>query len=318
MLSVLSLMAAFVLDLLFGDPAIIPHFVVGIGKTITICEAFLRKAFPKSRNGERLAGVVLAILVPLLWSGGVLLLIAYVGRVHPWAGFFLQTFFCWQCLAARSLEKAAKKVKNALKKGIAEGREAVAQIVGRDCNRLNEAAVIKATVETVAENTCDGVIAPIFWIAIGGAPLGVLYKAVNTLDSMVGYKNERYIDFGCASARLDDVMNFIPARISALLMMLSAPLCGCSLGNAVKIYLRDRKNHKSPNSAQTESVCAGALGVILGGGAYYFGSWVDKPTIGDDNRPIEPQDITRTDKMMLMSSLLAVITAILIRMAVAL
>ena len=277
-----AILPGFVLDWLFGDPACIPHLVVGIGNMITRFEKGLRRAFLKTPNGELSAGVVLAVSVPLISFGLCHLALWLGGLIHPAVRLALAALFCWQCLAARSLAQAGQRVEQALASAdIDDARRAVAQVVGRDTAALDRAGIIRAAVETIAENTCDGVIAPLFWLAVGGAPLGVFYKAVNTLDSMVGYKNERYLYFGRASARLDDAMNYIPARMSALLLVASAWLCGFNAQNAWRIFKRDRYNHKSPNSAQSESACAGALGKRLGGGAFYFGRPGQTPTIGD-------------------------------------
>lgn len=309
-----AILLGFVLDWLFGDPVFIPHLVVGIGKMITRFERGLRKAFLKTPNGELSAGVALAVSVPFMSFGLCHLLLWLGGFIHPCMRLILASLICWQCLAARSLAQAGEKVEKALASpDINDARQAVAQVVGRDTTALDRAGIIRAAVETVAENTCDGVIAPLFWLAVGGAPLGVLYKAVNTLDSMVGYKNEKYLYFGRASARLDDVLNYIPARISALLMITSARLCGFNAQNAWYIFKRDRYNHKSPNSAQSESACAGALGIRLGGNAVYFGRLVEKPTIGDALRECEPRDIGRANRLMLCTSALGLLAVLLIR-----
>lgn len=309
-----AILLGFVLDWLFGDPVFIPHLVVGIGKMITRFERGLRKAFLKTPNGELSAGVALAVSVPFMSFGLCHLLLWLGGFIHPCMRLTLASLICWQCLAARSLAQAGEKVEKALASpDINDARQAVAQVVGRDTTALDRAGIIRAAVETVAENTCDGVIAPLFWLAVGGAPLGVLYKAVNTLDSMVGYKNEKYLYFGRASARLDDVLNYIPARISALLMITSARLCVFNAQNAWYIFKRDRYNHKSPNSAQSESACAGALGIRLGGNAVYFGRLVEKPTIGDALRECEPRDIGRANRLMLCTSALGLLAVLLIR-----
>ena len=235
-------------------------------------------------------------LITLLISWG-LLWILY--RIHPLLGFAAELLLASLTLAAKSLKTESMKVYAELQKGDLEGaRHAVSMIVGRDTQVLDQTGVTKAAVETVAENTSDGVIAPMLYMAIGGAPLAMCYKAVNTLDSMVGYKNERYIDFGRASAKLDDLVNWIPARISGLLMVLSALLNGLDGRGAWRIFLRDRHNHASPNSAQTEAACAGALQVQLAGNAYYFGKLYEKPTIGDPIRPVEAQDIVRANRLL--------------------
>ncbi len=304
---------AFLLDWLFGDPPFIPHMVVLIGKSISAAEKPLRRLFPKSESGEKAAGLWLALGIPMFWGGVTLLIDALLVCVHAGAAVLFEVLICWQCLAARSLQKAAEKVRVSLEQGIDEGRKAVSEIVGRDTERLDEAGVIRAAVETVAENSCDGVIAPLFFMMLGGAPLAVAYKAINTLDSMVGYKNEKYRWFGRASAKLDDIANFVPARVSAFLIMASAYLCGFDAKAAFNIFKRDRSNHSSPNSAQSESACAGALGVQLGGPSYYFGKRVKKPYIGDATRPIEAEDITNASQMMMTSAIMAEIAVLLIR-----
>lgn len=314
MATLAAILLGFVLDWLFGDPVFIPHLVVGIGKMITRFERGLRKAFLKTVNGELSAGAALAFSVPLIAFGVCYLVLWLGGLIHPSVGLTLSGFVCGQCLAARSLAQAGERVEKALASPkLDDARYAVAQVVGRDTAALDRSGIIRAAVETVAENTCDGVIAPMFWLAVGGAPLGVFYKAVNTLDSMVGYKNEKYLYFGRASARLDDVMNYIPARISALLMIASARLCGFDAKSAWRIFRRDRYNHKSPNSAQSESVCAGALGIRLGGDAVYFGKLVQKPTIGEAKRECEPKDIGRAVRLMLCTAVLGLLVVILIR-----
>lgn len=231
---------------------------------------------------------------------------AYAGNV--WFGIGIESFMCYQILAARSLQKESDRVYLALKnEGIEAARKSVSMIVGRDTENLDEEGVTKAAVETVAENTSDGVIAPLCYLFLGGAVLGFTYKAINTMDSMVGYQNEKYQYFGTAAAKLDDIVNYLPARISALLMICTAFLMGMNGKNAWKIFIRDRYNHKSPNSAQTESVMAGALGVQLAGDAWYFGTLHKKPTIGDPIRKIEMEDIRRSHKLMFGTEILAVL-----------
>ena len=217
----------------------------------------------------------------------------------------------------RCLAKESRNVYRSLKtEGLEAGRNAVARIVGRDTAQLSEQGVIKATVETVAENFSDGVLAPLLYMLIGGAPLALAYKAINTMDSMVGYKNDKYLHFGRAAAKLDDVANYIPSRIAALLWIVASPLAGGSLKNAWKIWRRDRRNHASPNSAQTESACAGSLGIQLAGPASYFGKRLEKPYIGDATREIEPEDILRTNRIMIAASVVAVILGLFIHTAI--
>lgn len=263
---------------------------------------------PKNKQGERIGGVILVVIVVSV-STAVPFGILYVAyHVQFWLGIMIESFMCYQILAARSLQKESDLVYLALTdKGIEAARKAVSMIVGRDTESLDEEGVTKAAVETVAENTSDGVIAPLCYMILGGAVLGFTYKSINTMDSMVGYKNEKYQYFGTAAAKLDDVVNYIPARISAVLMVVAAFLTGMNGKNAWKIFLRDRYNHKSPNSAQTESVMAGALDIQLAGDAWYFGKLHKKPTIGDPIRTIEIEDIRRSHKLMFGTEVLAML-----------
>ena len=298
-LTALSVFAGFGLDCLLGDPLSAAHPVVLMGKLISFLEKRLRARFPKTPQAERTAGLVMALCVPLVSAGAGLLLLYLAWRVHPWAYFAVSAFLCGQCFAARCLMTEAKKVATCLEtQGLAAGRRQVAMLVGRDTENLTEEQVIKAAVETVAENTSDGVVAPLLWMALFGAAGGLLYKAINTMDSMVGYKNEKYLHFGRAAAKLDDGANYIPARLSALAMIGAAFLLKLDGKGAWRIWRRDRRNHASPNSAQTESACAGALGVRLGGNASYFGQLYEKPTIGDPRRPIERADVHRACNLM--------------------
>ncbi len=303
-----ALALGFCLDLLLGDPHWAPHPVRLIGRLIAALEKLLRKLFPATKNGLLAAGFVLVVLVLGLSFGVTALLLWACGLVSPWLAFAVETVLCYQLLAARSLRDESMKVCRALEAGdLPGGRHAVSMIVGRDTERLDETGVAKAAVETVAENASDGVIAPLLFLAVGGAPLGMLYKAANTMDSMVGYKNDRYLYFGRCAARLDDVLNFIPARLAGALMCLAAPFAGLDEKDAWRIFRRDRKNHKSPNSAHTEAAAAGALHVQLAGPNYYFGKLVEKPTIGDDDRPVEPTDIRRVNRLMLAASALGAV-----------
>ena len=289
----------FLLDLLIGDPRWLYHPICAIGNLIAFLEKNIRKRMPKTPGGER-AGGALEVLLVCLCSFGlpfVILFAAY--RLHFWVGLILECFWCYQLLATKSLKTESMKVYAPLQAGdLDKARYAVSMIVGRDTQALSGEGVTKATVETIAENTSDGVIAPLFYMALGGAPLMFLYKGINTMDSMLGYKNDKYLHFGRYAAKLDDVANYIPSRISAWLMIGASYLLGMDGRQARKIYLRDRRNHASPNSAQTESVMAGALGVQLAGNAYYFGKLYEKPTIGDKNRPVEPEDIPRANRLL--------------------
>lgn len=305
------LFGAVVLDLLIGDPSWIPHPVVLIGKLISKAETLLRKAFPQKL---RFAGKILAVTIPLFTLAVTFLLLWVCYQINPLFGLAVEIFLGSLTLAAKSLKKESMKVYEQLEKGdLPKARYAVSMIVGRDTQNLDETGVTKAAVETVAENTGDGIIAPMFYLAIGGTPLAMCYKAINTLDSMVGYKNEKYIDFGRASAKLDDAANFIPARIAGGLMVISAYLTGMDGKNAWKIFRRDGRNHASPNSAQTEAACAGALQVQLAGNAYYFGKLYEKPTIGDPIRPVEVQDISRANRLMLCCDLLCLMLGVMVR-----
>ena len=309
----------FVLDLLLGDP-IIPHFphpVVVMGRFITQLEVRLRNGFPKTPRGELAAGRVLAVVLPL----GMLAVTGFVcwggAALHPALGFFFQTLWCWQALAVKDLASESRNVHDVLKTGdLSAARKAVGRIVGRDTQGLTSEGIIKAAVETVAENFSDGVLAPLFYMLLGGAPLAMAYKAVNTMDSMVGYKNDRSLYFGRAAAKLDDAANFLPSRLAALLWIAASGLTGQDMAGAFRIWRRDRHNHASPNSAQCESACAGALGVELAGPAYYFGQLCEKPTIGDFLRPIEAEDILRTNRTMYTASFLALGAGLLLRLLI--
>ena len=304
----------FLLDLWLADPGWMPHPVVLMGKCITRLEEVLRSRFPATPKSERAAGCVLAVLLPvgtLVLTGAICLL---AGRIHPLLGMAVQTFWCWQALAVKGLAEESKNVYRQLAaEDLPGARRAVARIVGRDTQALTEEGVTKAAVETVAENFSDGVVAPLFYMMIGGAPLALCYKAVNTMDSMIGYKNQRYLQFGRAAAKLDDAANYLPSRLAAVFWIAAAGLTGQDAPNAWRIWRRDRRNHASPNSAQTESACAGALGVQLAGPAYYFGEYYNKPTIGDAKRPIEPRDILRANRMLFAGAGLALVLGLGLR-----
>lgn len=304
----------FLLDMWLADPGWMPHPVVLMGKCITRLEEVLRSRFPATPKGERAAGCVLAVLLPvgtLVLTGAICLL---AGRIHPLLGMAVQTFWCWQALAVKGLAEESKNVYRQLAaEDLPGARRAVARIVGRDTQALTEEGVTKAAVETVAENFSDGVVAPLFYMMIGGAPLALCYKAVNTMDSMIGYKNQRYLQFGRAAAKLDDAANYLPSRLAAVFWIAAAGLTGQDAPNAWRIWRRDRRNHASPNSAQTESACAGALGVQLAGPAYYFGEYYNKPTIGDAKRPTEPRDILRANRMLFAGAGLALVLGLGLR-----
>ena len=291
------------MDFIFGDPSWLYHPVRIIGKGIELGERILRKLFREKHLV--LAGAVLWVIIAGLSFLIPLGLLFLAQKIHPGVRFALETFWCFQILAGRSLCRESGKVYDRLQEDDLPGaRRAVSMIVGRDTESLTGEGVTKAAVETVAENTSDGVTAPLIYMMIGGAPLGFLYKAVNTMDSMLGYKNDRYLYFGRIPAGMDDIFNYIPARITALAMIAAAYLTGLDGRNAWRIYRRDRKKHASPNAAQTESVCAGALRVQLAGDAVYFGKLYKKEFIGDRLRPIEPRDIKRSQRLMYVTALL--------------
>ena len=315
----LCILVGFLIDLILGDPYDIPHPVVLIGKLITLCEKTAFKLFPKTDKGMFYGGIFICVVVMVLSMAVPAVILYFFGRISPYLRFAAGCIMCWQIIAVKSLKKESMNVYNELENGtIDSARNAVSRIVGRDTKSLTDEGVTKAAVETVAENTSDGVIAPIFYMLIGGPVLGFLYKAVNTMDSMIGYKNEKYMFLGRAAAKTDDLFNFIPARLSAFLMIFSAFLLKYDYKNAYKIFKRDRFNHKSPNSAQTESVCAGALDVMLAGDAWYFGKLVKKPTIGEDIRKIQHNDIIKANNMMILTSVLFLVIGILIRLVVSL
>lgn len=314
---VYAALCGFVIDLLLGDPAWMPHPVVFMGWCISALEKLLRRIFPKTPKGELAGGVILAAVLPLGTLAFTGLCVWGLGLVHPVLGFALQVLWCWQALAAKGLRQESENVRRALDTGtLDDARKAVSRIVGRDTAALSREGVIRAAVETVAENFSDGVVAPMFWMLIGGAPLALAYKAVNTMDSMVGYKNDRYLYFGRAAAKLDDAANWLPSRLAALLLVAAAPLTGQNVKRAFAIWRRDRRKHASPNSAQTESAMAGALGVRLAGPASYFGKVHQKPWIGDDTRSIEPRDITRAGRMLYAGSTLALVLFCAVRLGV--
>ncbi|MBQ9661648.1 MAG: cobalamin biosynthesis protein CobD [Oscillospiraceae bacterium] len=312
-------LCGYVLDLLLGDPEKLTpiHPVVWMGKGIGSLEKALRAVFPETPKGERAAGLVLAVLLPvgtLLLSAGIL---ALLRQIAAQLAFALEVIWCWQALAVRNLREEAMQVCRALTAGtLGDARKAVDRIVGRDTAALDADGVTRAAVETVAENFSDGVAAPMCYMLLGGAPLAMCYKAINTMDSMVGYRNERYLHFGRAAARLDDAANYLPARLAALILIAAAALCGENAKDAGMIWRRDRKKHASPNSAQCEAAMAGALGLRLCGPATYFGTYFDKPWIGDGKRPIEPGDIRRACRLELTGSFLCLMLLCLLRLGI--
>ena len=296
----LAAICGFVLDLILGDPETLTpiHPVVLMGRCITVLESLLRKFLPKTRRGELLGGTMLALTLPLGTLLICCLVLMLLERLWPPLAFLTECIWCWQALAVKNLRDEAMRVYRTLKDGTPEdSRAAVSRIVGRDTKALDRSGVTRATVETVAENFSDGIAAPMLYMFLGGAPLALCYKAVNTMDSMLGYKNERYLWFGRAAARLDDAANYIPARLAALILIAAAGLCGEDAKTAARIWKRDRRKHASPNSAQCEAVMAGALGLRLCGPASYFGKLYDKPYIGDALREVEAEDICRACQM---------------------
>jgi len=308
LISLAACITGFLLDFIFGDPVWLYHPVRVIGNFISFGEKTLRKIFRKTPGGELAAGAVLWFLTAGLSFLIPFAVLAGAQMLHPVLRFLIESFWCYQILAARCLVNESGKVYDRLKENDLPGaRKAVSMIVGRDTENLTVEGVTKAAVETVAENTSDGVTAPLLFLILGGAPLGFLYKAVNTMDSMLGYKNEKYLYFGRFPARMDDVFNYIPSRTTALFMIAAAFLTGMDGKNAWKIYLRDRRKHASPNAAQTEAVCAGALRVRLAGDAVYFGRLYKKEYLGDSLRPIEAEDIRRAGRLMYVTAVLMLI-----------
>lgn len=310
----LACIAGFLLDLCIGDPVWLYHPVRLIGALIAFLEKIVRKVSTREKT-LRIGGGILWTIVLLLSGLIPFLLLWAAGRIHPLFRFGLETFWCMQILAAKSLKTESMKVYECLKQEDLSGaRQAVSMIVGRDTQNLDACGVAKAAVETVAENTSDGVVAPLLFLMLGGAPLGFVYKAVNTMDSMLGYKDEKYHAIGFVPAKMDDVINFIPARISALLMIAAAWVLRMDAKQAWRIFCRDRYKHASPNSAQTESVCAGALQIQLAGDACYFGKLYHKETIGDALRPVESEDIVKANKLMYATAVLALLLLSIVRL----
>ena len=306
--SLYALCIGFCIDLIVGDPHGFPHPVVGIGRLISLLERLFRRLLPKTKGGEIAAGACIWVLTVLISVGLPAALLYGAQKLSVWLRLALESVMCWQILATKSLRDESMKVFSALRGGtLDEARQAVSMIVGRDTAQLDEKGVARAAVETVAENTSDGVIAPLLFLALGGAPLGFFYKAVNTMDSMLGYVEMPYKNIGLIPAKLDDVFNFIPARLSAFLMLAAGALLRLDVKNGWRIFRRDRYRHASPNSAQTESVCAGLLGLRLAGDAWYHGVLHRKAFIGDAVREIETDDIPRACRLMTVTALLALV-----------
>lgn len=304
-----QILIAILLDQLLGDPRWLPHPVRIIGYVCTGCERISRAILPPFAAGLLSVTLVLALSGLTTWA-----LIAGAALLHPWLGNTASILLLYTTIAARDLVRHSTEVYASLQEGdLTESRKRVGMIVGRDTANLDEAGVVKAAVESVAESMVDGVTAPLFFAVLGGPVAAMVYKAINTMDSMFGYKNEQYQKFGWAAARLDDLANFIPARISALMIPAAAFLLRLDSPGSLFILLRDRLKHASPNSGHTEAAAAGALGIQLGGANRYFGKVMDKPTIGEARRSIESQDILRTNRLMQLSSALALLAFLVLR-----
>lgn len=298
----ISLIFAYVIDIIIGDPNNFPHPVIYIGKLISKTEKVVRK-IAKTSNTLKIGGLMLWLIVVGATFGLSFFVVEFAFKLNFYLGFLIQTVIIWTAVARKCLNDEAQKVYGFVSKKDIEGaRTQIGYLVGRDTTALSLGEIIRATVETVAENTVDGVTAPLFYAMLGGAPLMMAYKAINTLDSMVGYKNEKYKDLGFFSAKIDDIANYIPARISLIGFVLSSAIKGYDYKNAIKIAMRDNKNHKSPNAGWSESAFAGALGVQLGGDNIYFGELVEKPTIGDKTKELEAEDILKSCNLMKKSS----------------
>lgn len=310
MTAIMPIIIGFVIDSFIGDPYNLPHPIRLIGRLISKLEKFIRRRFRNLYAG----GVFLALTVIFISAVVPFFILYFYYRLNIIFGILIEGIFCYYLIAPKCLRNESMKVYSAIKiKDTEKARKAVSMIVGRDTQCLDESGIIKAAVETVAENTSDGVTAPIMYMSLGGAVFGFIYKAVNTMDSMIGYKNDKYINLGRFAAKLDDAFNFIPSRLTAAVMILSAYILGMNGKNAFRIWKRDRRKHTSPNSAQTEAVCAGALEIRLAGDAYYFGKLHKKEYIGDDIRPIENEDIRRANKLMYCTSIIVLIVSVSIR-----
>ena len=306
-MNIAALLVGFVLDLIIGDPEGWTHPVIWIGRWIS----FMEKKLRKQGGNLRKSALVLTASTVLLTMAVTAAALGVLALIHKAALFAGMCIISWWCLSTKCLAVEAKGVYRALGVSVEKGRSQVARIVGRDTTELSAEEIICATVETVAENTTDGVIAPMLYLALGGPVLALGFKAASTLDSMVGYLNEKYRDIGWSSAKLDDVLNYIPARICGWLMCIGACFVGLDGKNALCIMRRDHANHLSPNCAWSESAAAGAMHIQLGGTHTYFGKVVEKPTIGDDDKPVEKRDILRANRLLYVSSVMMVLIAVL-------
>ncbi len=308
MLHLAAIIAGFILDLIFGDPHWLPHPICLIGNLIGWLDKNLRALLAANKTALLCGGAFMVLIVVGVSFTIPLVILNLVGGISPWLAFAVETIMCYQIFATKCLRDESMKVYDALAKDdLADARVKLSWIVGRDTKNLDAEEVIKGAVETVAENTADGIIAPMLYMFIGGAPLAFLYKGINTMDSMVGYKNDKYLYFGRCAAKLDDLANLIPARITGLAMIMAAYFVNLDAKNAWKIFWRDRYNHLSPNSAMTESVTAGALNIQLGGDHFYFGKLVHKDTIGDNIRLVCADDIVKTNKLLYMTAVLCLL-----------
>ena len=308
MLHLAAIIAGFILDLIFGDPHWLPHPICLIGNLIGFIDRNLRPRLEPNKGALLLGGALMVIIVLVISFVVPMAILLAAGMVSSWLAFALETLMCYQIFATKCLRDESMKVYTALHNhDLADARVKLSWIVGRDTQNLDEEEITKGAVETVAENTADGIIAPMFYMFLGGVPLAFLYKGINTMDSMVGYKNDKFLYFGRCAAKLDDLANLLPARITGLVMIGAAFVLGLDGKNAWKIFWRDRYNHLSPNSAMTESVTAGALNIQLGGDHFYFGKLVHKDTIGDDIRPVCPEDIVKTNRLLYMTAVLCLV-----------
>lgn len=316
-ITTIAIITGVILDFIFGDPRVRFHPICLIGNLIGWLECHLRSVFPKTKGGELTAGVVLWFLVVTVSAGIPTLLLLGAYQIHWIVYYLLASILCYLVMATKDLKVESMKVYQSLKRGdLPQARVDVSMIVGRDTDQLDESGVAKAAVETVAENASDGCIAPLFYMAIGGPILGFFYKAVNTMDSMVAYKNEKYLYFGRMAAHMDDVFNFLPSRLAAYMMIAASAMAGFDGKAATRIHKRDHAKSPSPNSAQTETVMAGALHVALLGDTTYFGVVHHKEVIGDDIRPIESEDIPRANRILYLTVILATLLAYALRLAV--
>ena len=308
MLHLAAIIGGFILDLIFGDPHWLPHPICLIGNLIGFLERNLRPKLAPNKTALLVGGALMVVIVLVISFVVPMAILLAAGMVSPWLAFALETIMCYQIFATKCLRDESMHVYDALRKqDIADARVKLSWIVGRDTQNLDEEEITKGAVETVAENTADGIIAPMLYMFLGGVPLAFLYKGINTMDSMVGYKNDKFLYFGRCAAKLDDLANLIPARITGLVMIVAAFLLGLDGKNAWKVFWRDRYNHLSPNSAMTESVTAGALNIQLGGDHFYFGKLVHKDTIGDDIRPVCPEDIVKTNNLLYVTAVLCLV-----------